>query len=238
MEPEEKFNKITKSLTPNKFSRPSLKIKEVKGLVIHWVANTNSSAEANRRYFENRKNGKNNYGSAHYIIDLNGDIIQCIPDNEVAYHTGAKKYKPEVKEKLFNYPNFYTLGIECTHIKDSGEMSLNTYNSLIQLTLELCKQYKIDPLTFLFRHFDITGKLCHKWFIDNPAEWKQFKNKINELLHNNKIKPQQEEQKEIESLNSCSETSKIKKQEKKDNILSIISNRLMNLLKRFRRTRK
>lgn len=178
------IKKTTKLLTPNQFSRPRSKIKEIKGVVVHWVANTKTSAEANRMFFENRKNGKNNCGSAHYIIDLNGDIIQCIPDNEVAYHVGAKidKYKPEVKEKLLNNPNFYTLGIECTHIKDSGEMSQETYNSLIQLTMNLCKQYKVEPLTFLFRHFDITGKLCHKWFVDNPEEWKKFKNRINELL--------------------------------------------------------
>lgn len=176
------MQKIMKLLTPNQFSRPGDKIKAVKGIVIHWVANTNTSAEANRRFFENRKSGTNNYGSAHYIIDLNGDAIQCIPDNEVAYHAGAKKHKLEAREKLFNNPNFYTLGIECTHIKDSGEMSLATYNSLTQLVRELCQKYKINPLTHLFRHFDITGKICHKWFVDNPLEWEKFKNKINELF--------------------------------------------------------
>jgi len=176
------MNKLIKLLTPNQFSRPGIKIKGIKGIVIHWVANTNTSAEANRLFFENRKNGKSNYGSAQYIIDLNGDVIQCIPDNEAAYHAGAKIYKPEVKEKLFNNPNFYTLGIECTHVKDSGEMSVVTHNSLTQLTLELCKQYKINPLVYLFRHYDITGKICHKWFVDNPVEWEKFKNKIDELL--------------------------------------------------------
>ena len=80
---------VTKMLlTPNKWSRTQTKLGKVKGVVIHWVANTNTSATANRNFFENRKLGKTNFGSAHYIVGLKGEVIQCLPDNELAYHVG------------------------------------------------------------------------------------------------------------------------------------------------------
>jgi N-acetylmuramoyl-L-alanine amidase len=34
------------------------------------------------------------WGSAHYIIDLNGDTYHAVPDNEVAYHCGSSQKDP------------------------------------------------------------------------------------------------------------------------------------------------
>ena len=82
-----------KFLTENKFSRPNKNLIGVKGIVIHWVGNAGTSALANRNYFENLKNQKDinkaRYASAHFIIGLDGEIIQCLPADEMAYHVGA-----------------------------------------------------------------------------------------------------------------------------------------------------
>lgn len=174
---------LEKLLTPNKYSRTQAPLKGVLGVVVHYVANTKTSALLNRNFFENRKLGTTDYGAAHYIVDLNGDVIRCIPDNEVAYHAGAKVYKPMVVKDLHNAPNSYTLGIECTHIKNSGEMSPETYNTTLELCVDLCKKYKLNPLTQLFIHYEITGKDCHKWFVSNPAEWVKFKNLVNSKMN-------------------------------------------------------
>jgi N-acetylmuramoyl-L-alanine amidase len=64
-------------LTLNPYSLLGSKLSPVKGIVIHWVANIN--------FFESRKNGTKGYGSVHEIIDLNGDVIVCIPENEMVY---------------------------------------------------------------------------------------------------------------------------------------------------------
>jgi len=85
------LNIISDYLTVNEFSRPGKRLREVRGLVLHWVANPGSTAKANRDFFEGRKHGKNGYGSAHYIVDMDGSIIQCIPENEMAYHCGSKE---------------------------------------------------------------------------------------------------------------------------------------------------
>ena len=78
-------------LTPNKYSRPQTPLKEVRGITLHWVENPGTSADFNRNYFEMRKSGQHGYGSAHYIIDNRG-ILQCIPEDEMAYHVGAQSY--------------------------------------------------------------------------------------------------------------------------------------------------
>ena len=47
--------KITDALlTPNRFSRPQIPLKMVKKVVLHYVGNPNSTAMANRNYFENQ----------------------------------------------------------------------------------------------------------------------------------------------------------------------------------------
>lgn len=45
-------------LTRNAFSRPGRLLNPVRGIVIHWVANANSTALANLNYFEGLKNQK------------------------------------------------------------------------------------------------------------------------------------------------------------------------------------
>ena len=175
------MNIIQKLLTINPFSRPNKKLKGVKGIIIHWVANTNSTAEANRNFFESRKNGKLNFGSAHYIVGLKGEIIQCIPDDEIAYHVGSKIYTPLASKKFLGQPNSWTLGVECCHIKNNGEMSKETYNSTTKLIVELCKKHNLTH-NDIYLHYDITGKICHKWFVDNKSEWLVFKNVIEARL--------------------------------------------------------
>ena len=84
--------KITESLlTPNPYSRRQ-KSNNPKKIIIHYVGNPGSTAMGNRNYFESLKkgvlqsNGKYRYASSQYIIDLNGDILRCIPENEEAIH--------------------------------------------------------------------------------------------------------------------------------------------------------
>lgn len=171
-----------KLLTPNKYSRPGKKLIAVKGVVIHWLANPNSSALMNRNYFESLKDQTSRYASAHYIIGLKGEIIQCVPDNEVAYHVGSKTYTARTIKEFNSYPNGYMLGIECAHIDWQGTMTKETYNSLVELTTYLCKKYNLDPLVNVWTHQEVVGwKDCHRWFVNHPDEWNKFKN----LVHSN-----------------------------------------------------
>lgn len=158
--------KITeKYLTKNPYSRPGTKLTSVKNIVVHYVGNPNTSAIANRNYFESLKD-KGVYASSQYIIGLNGEIIKCMPESEVAYHAG-------------NYTvNCNSIGIECCHPDSSGKFNSLTYNALIELLKDLCKRYRLNSSNVI-RHYDVTGKMCPLFYVKNPSEWTKLKNAVN-----------------------------------------------------------
>jgi N-acetylmuramoyl-L-alanine amidase len=176
----------SKLLTPNKYSRPQSKLNKVKAIVIHWVANPNSTAIQNRNFFENRKSGKSGYGSAHYIVGAKGEIIQCLPDEEMAYHVGSKTYTKETLGRLGYYPNSTSLGIEMCHPDWTGKPTIETYHATINLTAHLLKKYNLT-IKDIWLHKEVVGwKQCHKYYCDNPGEWDKFKSDVNEVLNGNK----------------------------------------------------
>lgn len=159
-------------LTVNINSRPGNKLKKVKGIVIHYTANPGTGAEANRDYFESRKDQEDatvNKVSSHFIIGLNGEIIQCIPLNEIAYASNDR--------------NQDTISIECCHPGKNGRFNKKTYHSLVKLCAWLCSQYEIADKTDIIRHYDVTGKLCPLYYVKHPSKWETLKSDIwNELL--------------------------------------------------------
>lgn len=152
-------------LTPNKYSRPQTPLEEVRAVAVHYVGNSGTSAEANRNYFENLKSGANNvYASSHYIVGLRGEIIQCIPENEMSYCT--------------NQANGYTVSIEFCHPDSTGRPNGDTYRSLAALSADICRRHKLRPLEDIIRHHDVTGKMCPLWFVNNPTQWDNFKKDV------------------------------------------------------------
>ena len=175
-----------KFLTENKFSRPNKNLIGVKGIVIHWVGNAGTSALANRNYFENLKNQKDinkaRYASAHFIIGLDGEIIQCLPTGEMAYHAGAASYRLGMTERLSTYPNNCTIGIELCHPDWTGRFTKETYGAAVELTATLIKQFNLNPQKDIYRHFDVTGKICPKYFVEKNEAWNNFKADVEKVI--------------------------------------------------------
>jgi len=142
--------------------RPGKKIIP-KGLVIHWTANTKSGSDAdnNRNYFNNSGVA----ASAHYIVD-DHQIIQCLPENEMGYHVGAKKYKSRACRELSDYPNDCTIGIEIC-VNQDGEFT-KTMENAVALAAEICKRNGWTTEN-IWRHYDITGKDCPRFFVDDAT---------------------------------------------------------------------
>ena len=180
-------------LTVNKYSRPGKKLAEVLGFVIHWVANPMSTPKQNRDYFELRKNGEHGYGSAHFIVGIDGDIIQCIPENEVAYHCGTSRPISPNSTQIYtdmartvfgkycqsptsNSPNNCTIGIEMCHPDWSGEFTNDTLEATSEVLRHLINKYnKKDILT----HNEVVGwKDCPRWFVEHPSELSQYLNHV------------------------------------------------------------
>lgn len=151
-----------KFLTPNKYSRPQIKLSEVTKIAVHYVGNPGSSAIANRNYFENQKTG-GRYVSSHFVIGLQGEIIQCIPTDEISYCT--------------NSANAYSISIECCHPDASGKFNAATEASLINLCAKLCKDFKLDPEKDIIRHYDVTKKQCPLYWSPTKYQSAEVANK-------------------------------------------------------------
>ena len=139
------MNIIDKLLVINPYSRSGEKQNKIQKIVVHWVGNANTSAIANRNYFNNLANTHKTSASSHYIIGLDGEIIRCIPDNEVAFHSGSYSM------------NRKSIGIENCHPDWEGKFNEKTYNSLVELCADLCKKYGLG-INDLIRHYDVTRK--------------------------------------------------------------------------------
>ena len=78
-------------LTVNQWSRPGTELEKIDGVVIHYVGNPGTTARANRNYFESLSSGlENTYASSHFIVGLEGEVVQCIPLTEVAYASNTR----------------------------------------------------------------------------------------------------------------------------------------------------
>lgn len=180
-------------LTPNRYSRPQIPLKKVTKIAVHYVGNAGSSARGNRNYFESLKEGKRDrngrliYASSHYIIGLEGEIIQCIPESEISYAT--------------NDANSYSISIENCHQYEDGRFNEKTLKSLMELCADLCKRYGLHPTKDIIRHYDVSGKPCPLWWVKHPQDFLYFKQDVKKILEGeyvdmmelNKLKAEVEE---------------------------------------------
>ena len=150
-------------LDPNPYSRPQKKLTQVNGVVIHYVGNPGTTAKANRNYFNNLAKTKATYASSHFVIDLDGTILQCIPLDEISYTSNDR--------------NNDTVSIEVCHPDETGEFTKESYNALVSLTRWLCSKYNLNS-DDVIRHYDVTGKLCPLYYVEHEDAWLAFKKEV------------------------------------------------------------
>lgn len=152
-------------LTPNEYSRPEIGIDAVNDIVVHYVDEPGSTAMQNRDYFESLKDGSGRSVSSHFVISLDGEIVQCVPLGEVAYAS--------------NHRNHDTISIECCHPDDTGKFTDETYISCVNLCAWLCWAFEISP-DHVIRHYDVTEKECPIYYVHHPEAWEALKNDVAE----------------------------------------------------------
>ena len=192
------MNIIEGFLTINPYSRPGRSIVMLKALVLHWTANPMANAKQNRDFFESRKTGMGGYGSAHYVIGQKGEIIHCIPDDEIAYHCGSSQTDPASGKIYTDYarqkfgwfaknpdktsPNWITLGIELCPVDIEGTFTADTIQSAAELAAILLKQNNLQ-IDALCTHNQIVGwKDCPRLWVNNPEKYTQFKQMVKEMI--------------------------------------------------------
>ena len=150
-------------LDVNPYSRPGTETEEITGIVVHYTANPGSTAQNNRDYFNGLKDSHETEASSNFIVGLDGEIIQCVPTWEMAYASNSR--------------NIDTVSIECCHPDETGKFTDETYRSLVQLTAWLCVKFDLTE-DQVIRHYDVTGKNCPKYFVENEDAWAQFKEDV------------------------------------------------------------
>lgn len=160
-------------LTVNPYSRPGEETDKIKGIVIHYTANPGATAMGNRNYFENLKDTKETKASSNFVVGLDGEIVQCVPTWEVAYASNDR--------------NSDTVSIECCHPDESGKFNDVTYRSVVQLTAWLCMKFDLSEKDVI-RHYDVTGKNCPKYFVENEDAWEQFREDVRKAIETSSAK--------------------------------------------------
>ena len=130
-------------MTPNAYSRPQIAIENVNYIAIHYTANPGATAQANRNYFENLATTQETKVSSHFVVGLEGEVVQCIPTSEMSYATNAR--------------NVDTVSIECCHMDETGAFETATYDSVVKLSAWLCTRFGLTEENVI-RHYDVTGK--------------------------------------------------------------------------------
>ena len=160
-------------LTVNEYSRPGIKLEQVNGIVIHYTGNPGTTAQQNRNYFEGLAETKEAKASSHFVVGLAGEIIQCVPLDEVAYASNDR--------------NWDTISIECCIDNSEGKFNEKTYDALVELTAWLMGQYDLE-LDDVIRHYDVTGKSCPKYFVEHESAWEDFKLDVEKFIDENGVK--------------------------------------------------
>lgn len=161
--------KVTQQLlSVSENSRLGRKMKKVNGIVIHYTGNPGTTAAANRNYFQSLAYNKSNYASAHFVVGLEGEIVQCVPLDEEAITTRGR--------------NGDTIGIEVCHPDAGGKFNDCTYESLIKLTALLCDKFGLTEADVM-RHYDVTGKICPKYYVEHDDAWEKMLQDISMELH-------------------------------------------------------
>lgn len=140
-----------------------------KWLVIHFTANDGDNATNNGKYF------KNNVvkASAHYFVD-DDTIVKSVEEDYVAYAVGGKKLN---SGGIYHgvVTNYNSISIElCDTVKDGKyNVSAKTRAKAIELAKDIVKRHNIDK-SHVVRHYDVTGKMCPKYYVEDVNEWKAF----------------------------------------------------------------
>ena len=155
-------------------------------LILHFTANDGDTDEANGRYFKN----KVVRASANYIVD-DDSVTQSVPDNYIAYAVGGSKWNDCAKTgggtMYKKITNANSISIEmCDTLKDGkNNVSAKTLENTLALCKVLMKKYNIS-INNVYRHFDVTGKHCPVYFMDNKA-WANFKVQLQKVLAESNI---------------------------------------------------
>lgn len=144
-------------------ARSGLPVGEVRYIVIHYSGIPGAAAEQVRE----KCNESDADSSPHFIIGLEGEVIQCVPLDEKASDSDKR--------------NRNSISVEVCHADESGEFTEESYATLVKLTAWLCDTYGLTENSII-RHYDVTGMECPLYFVVHEDAWTAFRADVREQM--------------------------------------------------------
>ena len=153
---------------------------DIRYLVIHYTGNDGDTDENNGAYFA----GNRVKTSAHYFVD-DDSVTRSVPDLRIAWSVGGKKYASCAETgggTVYGIvTNANSISIELCDAEKDGKLQASeaALVNAAALCRELMTRYGI-PAENVYRHFDVTGKLCPAYMVDGRA-WRAFKARLADM---------------------------------------------------------
>lgn len=78
--------------------------------------------------------------------------------------------------------NSNTVSVEICGSHDSTEGTEQTKKTAAKLVADLLEYFNLKP-SCVYRHYDVTGKRCPGWAVDDPLKWLEFKLQVNNYFY-------------------------------------------------------
>ncbi|MDR8020280.1 N-acetylmuramoyl-L-alanine amidase [Nesterenkonia aerolata] len=121
-------------------------------IVIHYIVGTRAAADAT---FAQTSSGV----SAHYSIG-EGEVSQHVSEQNTAWHAGHLA------------TNRRSVGIEHSADQDRAPDSW-TMDTSVQLCIEICRRYDLDPQIAIIPHNSVSDTLC-----PNTVDWQEIRRRV------------------------------------------------------------
>lgn len=160
---------------------------DIQYLVYHYTGNDGDTDANNAAYFQSHVVE----ASAHYFVD-DDSITQSVPDLYVAYAVGGKLWSDAGRTgggTMYGaVTNRNSLSIELCDTRRDGMLQATeaTMERAAVLGRALMDKYGI-PQDRVYRHFDVTGKHCPAYWMDEAA-WADFKARLEERMTEDRVR--------------------------------------------------
>lgn len=167
------INNISQILChPANYSSNAREYTAIKYIVMHYTGNIGDTAKNNAEYFHSNPV----QSSAHFFVSEDS-VYMSVPPTYAAWAVGLGSRK----EPYIKWPSLWkkannknSISIEMCGGPKSREATQKTKETACKLAADLMHDLDLTP-SCLCRHYDITGKKCPAWAVDEPLKWLELK---------------------------------------------------------------
>lgn len=144
-----------------------------RGLMLHSVG----CAQPDAHVFARLWNVPNKEVAVHAVLQEDGLVIQCLPWNYRGWHAGGTANNTHIGVEMTEsgyiiYDSQTGAYKGCTNLVAARAHSVGCYKTAVDLFAQLCKQYKLDPMTAIISHSEGATKKIASAHADPEHLWR------------------------------------------------------------------